>query len=166
MPSIKNIQILEQIQQKLQKAKAIIIVNSTGLSVAQQNNLRNQLKEVNGEIKVYKNTLLKLALKNQGYKVEDINKNLSGPSTIVFGYSNEIGPVKKVYDFAKLNEMPEFKFGFLGKEFMAADRVKQLGELPSKEILLAKLIGSLNSPLFNLANVLQGNVRKLVFVLS
>jgi large subunit ribosomal protein L10 len=166
MPSQKNIQILGEIKEKLQKAKTVVVTDYKGLSVAQQTQLRNQLKEADAELKVYKNTLLKLAFQDQGFPAEDSDKNLTGPAAVVFAYSDEVEPVKKVYEFAKINEMPKFKFGFLGKEFINADRIRQLGELPSKEILLAKLIGSLNSPIFGLTNVLQGNIRKLLYILK
>lgn len=166
MPSQKNIQSLEELSQKLDRSKTTILTDFKGLSVDKFTELRNQIKSAGGEIKVFKNTLIKLALKEKGYQSQNTDKIMQGPSAIVFAYDDEVIPVKKVYDFAQQNQLPKFKFGFLNKEFINSDRVAQLGELPGKEILLAKVVSTLNSPITRFVNVLQGNLRKLVFVLK
>lgn len=166
MPSQKNIASLEELSQKLDRSKTTILTNYKGLTVDKFTQLRNQLKEIGGEIKVYKNTLLKLAFKNKDYQNQSTDKTMQGPSAVVFAYEDELAPVKKVHDFAQQNQLPKFKFGFLGKDFIDADRVKQLGELPAKEVLLAQVVGSLNSPISGFVNVLQGNMRKLVYILK
>ena len=166
MPSQKNIRSLEELNQKLDRSKTTILTDFKGLTVDKFTELRNQLKEVNGEIKVFKNNLIKLAFKDKNYQSQNTGEIMQGPSAVVFAYDDELAPVKKVHDFARENQLPKFKFGFLGKDFIGADRVKQLGELPSKEVLLAQVVGSLNSPIAGFVNVLQGNLRKLVFVLK
>jgi large subunit ribosomal protein L10 len=165
MPSTKNINDLKEITENLSRAKAVILTDLSGLSVAGQTELRNQLKAVAGQLKVYKNTLLWRGLKETGYPVEDDKNSLTGPSAVVFAFEDEVA-VKKVYEYSLKNERPKFKFGFLGKEFLSRARVLELGQLPSREILLAQLVCGLNSPLAGLARVLQGNLRKLVMVLS
>ena len=166
MPSQKNIQSLEELNQKLDRSKTTVLTDFKGLTVDKFTDLRNRLKEIGGEIKVYKNTLLKIAFKEKDYQNENTDETMVGPSAVVFSYDNEVDPIKKVYDFAKENKLPKFKFGFLGKDFIGPDKVKQLGELPNREVLLAQVVGSLNSPIAGFANVLQGNIRKLVYVLK
>jgi len=166
MPSQKNIQSLEELNQKLDRSKTTILTDYKGLTVDKFTELRNQLKEIGGEIKVYKNTLLKIAFKEKNYQNEIADKTMQGPSAVVFSYEDEVAPVKKVYDFSKQNQLPKFKFGFLGKDYIDANKVKQLGELPNREVLLAQVVGTLNSPITGFVNVLQGNIRKLVYVLK
>ena len=166
MPSQKNIQSLEELNQKLDRSKTVVLADFKGLTVDKFTELRNQLKEIGGEIKVYKNTLLKLAFKEKDLQLEEADKNFDGPSAAVFAYDDEIAPVKKVYEFTLQNQLPKFKFGFLNKEFIDSGRITQLGGLPGKEILLAQVVGSLNAPISGFVNVLQGNLRKLVLVLK
>jgi len=166
LPSAKNIKSLEELKEKLNRAKTVILADYKGLSVAQLTSLRQKLKEAGGEIKVSKNTLLQLAFKNQHYQLPKEVGDLTGPTAIVFAFEDEILAVKALYQFSQENSLPKLKAGFLGKDFLSRERIKQLGALPDKEILLARVVGSLNSPMGNLVNVLQGNLRKLVLVLE
>jgi large subunit ribosomal protein L10 len=166
MPSQRNINDLTDLKEKLARSKSVVLADYKGLSVAKLTQLRNQLKASGAEIKVIKNTLLNLAFKEKKYAIPEADKELTGPSAIIFAYEDELTPVKILYDFAKENSLPKFKIGFLGTDFLSADRVTQLGQLPGKEVLIAQVVGSLNAPLSGLVNVLQGNLRKLVYVLE
>ncbi len=166
MPSQKNIQALENLKDKLSRSKAVVFADYKGLNVGQITDLRQKVKEIGGELKVTKNTLLKRALKEYEPRATSHEPFLTGPTATLFAYEDEVAPIKALYEFSQENGLPKFKAGFLGEEFLSAARVTELGQLPEKEILLAKVVGAVNAPLSGLVNVLQGNMRKLVVVLK
>ncbi len=164
MPSQKNIDQVNKLQENMEKAKSMVLADYRGLNVAQINKLRNKIKESGGEFKVTKNTLLRLAFKRQEFRTQ--NLELSGPTAILFSYEDEVAPIKTLYEFFKENDLPQIKFGFLEKESLEKDRVIELAQLPSREGLQAKLVGTLNRPVYGLVYVLKGNLQKLAGVLN
>lgn len=165
MPSQQNINQVKEIQTKLGKAKSVVLADYRGLSVEKISDLRNKVKEAGGELKVNKNRLLKLALKDQNLKLET-DEVLTGPTAILYSFKDEIAPIKALYEFFKENDLPKIKVGFLAKEFLAEDQIINLAQLPSREQLQAKLVGTLNGPVFGLVYALKGNLNKLVGVLK
>lgn len=168
MPSQKNINTLIEIKDKLNKSKSVVFADYMGLNVKQISDLRKKVKESGAEFKVLKNTLLRLGLKELGWKIEEgvVLKELSGPTAVLFGYEDEIAPLKALYDFSQENELPKIKFGFLTKDFLTGEKIISLAKLPSKEVLLAKLVSNLSSPIYGLVYTLKGNLTKLVLVLN
>lgn len=158
MPSDKNVATVNLLKTKISQAKAIVFADASGLSVNLQRELRQKVKLAGGELIVVKNTLLKLAL---GAK-----ELLVGPTITLLAYEDEIAPLKALAEFARTHDLPKIKAGFLAKEPLTKDQAEALAALPTKVELLAQAIGSLQSPLFGLVNVLQGNLRKLVYVLK
>jgi len=163
MPSQKNQDTVKLLQEKLQQSKSIVLADYRGLTANQQRKLRNQVKAVQGELIVAKNSLISLALKAEKYSLPS---SLQGPTLILFAYEDEIAPLKALAEFAKTNELPKVKLGFIAKDTLTADQLNQLANLPTKVELLAKTVGSLKSPLNGLVNVLSGNFRKLVYALQ
>ena len=167
MPSQKNIATVKLLSEKLALAKSVVLADYRGLSVNQQRELRNQIKAVGGELIVAKNSLIKLALKEVKMGLpRDFEEILRGPTILLLAYEDEIAPIKALAEFAKVNELPKAKLGFLAKEPLSADQVNQLAGLPTKIELIAQTIATLQSPLNGFVNVLFGNFRKLVYVLS
>jgi len=167
MPSQKNQDSVKSLQDKLQKSKTVVLSDYRGLSVNLQRKLRNDVKTAGGELIVAKNSLLKLALKAEKLDLpQDLEASLIGPTITLFAYEDEIAPIKALFDFAKINELPVIKVGFLAKEPLTADQVKQLASLPTKLELLTQTVYTLKGPLYGLVNVLAGNIRKLLYVLS
>ena len=163
MPSQKNTQQLAELKEKIQTAKAIALADYRGLTVGQITELRTKIKEVGGELKVAKNTLLKLALDNA-----ELNqtKALIGPTLILFANEDEATPLKILVDFAQEYELPTLKAGFLGEEFLDVAQLTALAKLPSRQQLQAKFVGQLSAPIHGLVNVLSGNLRNLIYVLQ
>lgn len=157
MPSQKNVAAVNLLKTKVSQAKSIVFADASGLSVNLQRELRQAVKLAGGELIVVKNTLLKLAL---GQAV------LPGPTVTLFAYDDEIAPLKALAEFAKTHDLPKIKAGFLAKDTLTREQVEQLASLPTKVELLSKMVGSLQAPVFGLVNVLQGNLRKLVYVLK
>ncbi|NMC35756.1 50S ribosomal protein L10 [Candidatus Beckwithbacteria bacterium] len=161
MPSQQNVDLLNQIKDKKNQSKATIFAHYRGLGVNQLNELRDKIREVGGELLVTKNTLLRLAYNNK-----DLDEALQGPTAAVFAYEDEVAPLKVVADFSKDNELPEFTAGYFDDKALTADQVIALSKLPGKQELQAKVVGSLAAPLSGMVNVLQGNIRNLVYVLG
>jgi large subunit ribosomal protein L10 len=167
MPSQKNIDQLKQIQTKLEQSKSVVLADYRGLSVNQLGQLRQQIKAVKGELLVTKNTLLKLALKAEKYPLsKGIEAILQGPTMTLFAYEEAIAPIKVLYQFSQENSLPEIKAGFLTKEALSVDQVKQLAQLPNKPELICQAISGFRAPLSGFVNVLANNLRKLVYVLK
>jgi len=166
MPSQKNINQLAQLKEKLGRARSVVFADYAGLSVGQQTVLRSKVAEAGGEFTVAKNTLLKLALPQRPKAEGRRTKVLMGPTAVLFSYQDEVMPLKVMVEFAKGAEKPTVKGGFLGVLELTADQVLELAKLPGKNELIVQLLGGLQSPAYGLVNVLQGNLRKLVYVLD
>lgn len=160
-------EIIRNLKTKLANAKSVIFASFNRLGVDDNNRLRQQLKDENSEYYVAKKTLLSLALKDQ--KIDDVDsKKFDGQIATVFSYEDEVAPAKIVDTFRKDLEDDQIEFlgGLMEGKFITADEVNTLAKLPSKQELKAKLVGSLNAPISGFVNVLQGNLRSLVYALK
>ena len=160
MPSAKVLnekkQAVAQMVEKLQKAQSGVFVDYRGLTVSEDTDLRNKLRAAGVEYKVIKNTLTRFAAKEVGY--DELDPILNGPTSLAVSYDDPIAPAKVIAEFAKGNEKLEIKSGFLDGKVISLDEIKTLANTPSKDVLIAKLMGSLNSPVSSLARVLQAIV--------
>ncbi|HDY72767.1 MAG TPA: 50S ribosomal protein L10 [bacterium] len=156
--------IIEDLKKKITKQKTIVFIDFTGLKVGDMFDLRKSLKQINGQLKVAKKTLIGLALKDSGLKA-DINE-LKGEVGMVFGYQDEISSAKAVYQFSQKNPSLKILGGFFENEFKSAQDFISLAQLPSKQELLTRLTGSILAPVSNFVRVLKGNLKGLVCVLS
>ncbi|MEQ8198099.1 MAG: 50S ribosomal protein L10, partial [Clostridiaceae bacterium] len=136
-----------------EKAQSVILADYQGLTVEEDTELRKNLREAGVEYKVYKNSLVTLAAKELGH--EGIVQYLEGPVSIAIGYEDVTVPARLLNDFAKGHKKLELKAGLVSGDVYNADQVKQLADIPSKEVLIAKLLGSIKSPLSNLAYLLN-----------
>ena len=142
-----------EIKEKLQKSKAVILAKYQGLTVEEDTTLRKNLREAGVEYKVYKNTLVILAAKELG--LDGIVEYLEGPISVAFGYEDVTVGAKILNDFAKDHKSLELKAGIVEGEIFDEAKIKQLATIPSKEILIAKLLGSIKSPISSFARVLS-----------
>ena len=160
MPSAKILeakkQAVEEIKATLTKAVAGVFVDYCGLTVEQDTKLRNKLREANVEYKVVKNTLTRFAANEVG--LEGLDEILNGPTALAISETDEVIAAKVLAEFAKENEALEIKSGFLEGKVVSVDEVKKLADTPSREVLIAKLMGSMNSPISALARTLQALV--------
>ncbi len=160
MPSAKVLnekkQAVAQMVEKLQKAQSGVFVDYRGLTVSEDTDLRNKLRAAGVEYKVIKNTLTRFAAKEVGY--DELDPILNGPTSLAISYDDPVAPAKVIAEFAKGNEKLEIKSGFLDGKVISLDEIKTLANTPSKDVLIAKLMGSLNSPVSSLARVLQAIV--------
>ncbi|MBI2611489.1 50S ribosomal protein L10 [Candidatus Gottesmanbacteria bacterium] len=163
MASQKKIDQVKNLKDKLSKAKSFFLADYRGLKHQQLEKLKKNLKKVDGELVVAKNTLLKIALED---KSKDFERELKNPTATFFAFGDEISAIKILSDFMKLNMLPKIKTGFFeGKIATEADFTK-LASLPTREVLLTTLVMTLKSPIYGLHYALQWNLRGLMTVLS
>ncbi len=160
MPSTKVLeskkQIVAEMIEKLKTAQAGVLVDYCGLTVEEDTDLRNKLRAAGVEYKVVKNTLTRFAAKEVGF--DELDAVLNGPTSLAVSYDDPVAPAKVIADFAKDNEKLEIKSGFLDGKVISLDEINQLAKTPSKDVLIAKIMGSLNSPISALARTLQAIV--------
>ena len=150
--SLKEAKVAE-IKEKLEKANSVVLSQYQGLTVEEDTVLRKNLREAGVEYKVYKNTLVILAAKELG--LEGIVEYLEGPVAIAFGYEDVTVAARVLNDFAKDHKKLELKAGIVEGEIYDTDKIKQLATIPSKEVLIAKLLGSIKSPISSFARVIN-----------
>lgn len=160
----KKEELISKLDNQLQIAKSAVIVDYKGLKVNETEELRNILRVKGVQFNVSKNTLVKIALTKHGIEFDE--SIFKRPVAIAFAMEDEIAPAKEIDLFAKKHEAIEILAGILEKKMIDASAVKRLALLPSREELLAKMVGSIASPLSGMVNVLVGNIRGLVNVLQ
>ena len=160
MPSQKVLQEKEQIvagiAEQFKTAVSGVFVDYCGLTVEEDTQLRNKFREAGVEYKVIKNTLTARAAKEVGF--DALEPILNGPTSLAISMTDEVAPAKVIAEFAKTHEQLEIKGGFLDGKVLELAEVKTLAATPNRETLLAKLLGSLNAPISNLARTLQALV--------
>ena len=160
----KKQEILNELKDKISRQKSIVLIGITGLKVKDMSELRNQLRDNGAELKVVKKTLAEIALKDN--KIDFDKKQFKTEVGFVFGFEDEILPAKAIYKFSKTNENLQILGGFIEGLYKEGNDVVVLAQLPSRQELLAKMVGSMSSPISGFANVLQGNIKGLVLALN
>ena len=144
---------VSEVAEALKSAQTGILVDYRGLTVEEDTKLRNNLRQAGVKYFVVKNTLLRLAAKEVG--LEGLDEVLHGPTALAVSEEDAVAPAKVMAEFAKENEKLEIKSGFMDGSVMTLDEVKQLAATPNRETLMAKMLGSLNAPISNLARLLS-----------
>ena len=144
---------MEEIKAVLDGAKGAVLVDHRGLTVAQDTELRKTLREAGVSYKVFKNTMVKLAI--QGTEFEGLGQLLEGPSALATSKTEATAPASIICKFAKTNEKLEVKGGIVEGEYYDAKGIQVIATIPSREVLLAKFLGSIQSPIANFARVVN-----------
>ena len=166
MPSQTNIEQVARLKELLSDASAVFVSEYRSLTVSQMTEVRAKLREAGGEMKVAKNTLMRIAMKEVGLPVvEDMT---AGPNVYTVAHGDPVTVAKALLEFSrqKGNEALSIKGGVLGKKVLSAAEVEALSALPPREVLLGQLLGAIGSPLYGLVNVLSGSARMLVTCLD
>ncbi len=145
--------IVDEIKQKLEKASSVVVVNARGLTVEQDTVLRKSLREAGVDYKVYKNTMVRFAIKDTQF--EGLEPYLEGPSTFAFSYEDATAAASILSKTAKEVKVLEFKAGVVEGITYDAEGMKAIAEIPSREVLLSKLLGSFKSPVSSFARVIK-----------
>ena len=145
--------IVEEISAGIKDAKSVVLVDYRGLTVEQDTKLRKELRENGVTYKVYKNTMMNFAFK--GTKFEGLSEYLEGPSAIAFSTEDATAPARVLCNFAKTAEQLEVKAGVVEDTVYDAAGIKAISAIPSRDVLLGRLFGSMQSPIANMARVLN-----------
>ena len=157
----KNIEakkgVVADIRQKFEKAQSAVLVDYRGLNVAEVTDLRNQLRKAGVEYAVLKNTMINLAI--QDMNLDDMKAHLEGPTAVAFGYEDAVAPAKILSEFAKKNKNVTIKCGVVDGAYIDEKGVEALANTPSREVLIAKIMGSMMSSVSKFVYALEA-IRK------
>jgi large subunit ribosomal protein L10 len=163
MPNQKKVAKVEDVVEKLNKAKSAALVQYQGLNAADISALRDQIRQNGGLMEVTKNTLITRALAKFGITLPEA---LTGPTSIAYCNDDEIAPLKEIDKVNKAKDVTAFKYGIYDKKLLSVDELKSFLNLPSKSALLARLVGGLVNPLQRLVYAMRYNQTQLVLTLK
>ncbi len=163
MATQRKIDTVAALTDKVGKAKVMVLADYRGLKHKQLEELRRNLKKTNGEFMIAKNRLVLRAL---GDRAESMKEPLNNETAVLFAYQDEVAPLKEMLKFFKAAGVGKPKAGLMGAVVMNESDIAKLATLPSREVLLGKLVGQLNAPIQGLHYALQWNMNKLVWALN
>lgn len=146
-------QVVQEIRSKITDAKSIVVVDYRGLNVDEVTELRNKYREAGVEYKVYKNSMMRFAFKEEGY--EEFNQYLTGPNGIAFSQEDAVAAARVTKNFADDHKNLELKAGIVEGDILGLDKITEIASLPSKEVLLTKLAYVLNEPIAMFARAVK-----------
>ncbi len=164
MPNKSNVEMLENVKNSLANSKGFFVIDYRGLTVKESQELRRALREANSEMKVYKNNIVRIALKEEG--LPDIGENLVGTCAYVFFENDPVDAAKAIKTKADALKKIEFVAGIADGKGLNAEEAKAYADLASREELMAQLVYVMASPLRGIASVCAGPARGLATVLK
>lgn len=154
----KKQSVVNEIKENIESSKSLVLVDYRGLTVEELTDLRARFRKENVVYKVYKNTMMDFAFKD--LELEEILDLLEGPNGVAFSKEDPIAAARIANEFAKTHEKLEIKAGYLEGKFLDTEGVKDLASIPSREILLAKLLGSFKAPISNFVYLVDAIAKK------
>ena len=164
MPKQYKIDTVESVKEKLAKSKSIVIADYRGLTVIEVTDLRNKLRNEGVELRVIKNRLAKIALKESD--MDPMEEYLKGMTAIAFGMKDAVSPAKVLAEFAKGNDKLKLIAGQMDNQILDINGINELAKLPTREVLLGRMLGSLTGPVQKLAYGLNQTVAKVVYAID
>ena len=152
-------QVVAEIVEKLQKSSSTIVVDYKGLTVEEVTELRKKMREAGVDYKVYKNTLVRRAAQEVGI-TEFNDELLVGTNAIAFGYDDPVAPARILKKFIETHPKMKLKMGVVEGEFYDEAKIMELANIPSREELIAKLLGSLKAPVSNFVYLVDAIAKK------
>ena len=156
--------VVAEIRDKLGRAQSVVLIDYRGLTVEEVTDLRNQFRKAGVEYAVLKNTMLTLAARDLG--IRGLEDYLKGPTAVAFGYQDPVAPAKIITEYLKKNKKISVKCGMVDRKVVDQAGVTALAELPPREVLIAKLMGSMNALITGFVGVLSGVLRKFVYAVE
>jgi large subunit ribosomal protein L10 len=144
MPTLEKTELVAEIKERFNCSEAVIMIDYRGLTVKEMQELRSKIRASGAEAKIYKNTLTEIAIRELG--LVSMDEFLAGPTAFVFASGDPVGPAKVLQAFAKEHKALEIKGGFVQNQLVDAAGMKAIASLPSREELIAKLMGMMTSP--------------------
>ena len=143
--------IIDEIKDKFDRAESAVVIDYMGITVAEADEMRKKLREAEVDYTVYKNTLVKRAI--EGTKYEALGEILEGPSGFAFSYDDATAPARVLNDARKAYKKMEFKGGIIEGEYFDKENIEKIAAIPSRDTLISKFMGSIQSPIANFARV-------------
>ena len=143
--------IIDEIKDKFERAESAVVIDYMGITVAEADEMRKKLREAEVDYTVYKNTLVKRAI--EGTKYEALGEILEGPSGFAFSYDDATAPARVLNDARKAYKKMEFKGGIIEGEYYDKENIEKIAAIPSRDTLISKFMGSIQSPIENFARV-------------
>ena len=163
-PRAEKVAVVNEVRERMETADGALLTEYRGLTVAELAELRRELTAAGGDYKVYKNTLVRLAVADTPR--EGMSELLTGPTAIAFVEGDVSAVAKALRDFSRANPLLIVKGGVVGSVVMSAADIEVLADLPSRETLLAQFAGALSAPLQQLAGLVQALPRNLAYGIS
>lgn len=160
----QKVQEVKSLSERVEKAKALLFAGYRGLKVSEITDLRMKLRKGQSTFKVVKNRLMKRVLKERG--LEALEGHFRDPTAIAASSVDPVAPAKILVEFAKGNDRLALKGGYLDGRVLSVADIEALAKLPSREVLIAKALGSMQAPASNFVGVLAAIPRKLVYALN
>jgi len=164
MPRPEKVQAVVELQERLRRARGLILADFRGLSVPEMETLREELRKNGVEFRVVKNTLFGIAA--QSLQLQGLDAFLQGPTAVAIAYDDPTVPARVMVEFIRQYRKLELKGGLVEGRVVDAAGIRALAELPSRSELVARVVGSIQAPLAGLVGVLRGLQRTLVYVLD
>ncbi len=164
MPTEDKKKIIAEFEEQARGSTGLLVTEYKGLKTVEFNELRQKLRPLRSEYRVVKNSLTRIALKNAG--LDALADALQGPAAVVIERGDPVATIKTLYEFSKTHENLKVKAGYFEGKVLSGQELKAIAALPSREVLLATLLGTLQAPLIHLVGVLQAPVRDLACVLD
>ncbi|WP_025270590.1 50S ribosomal protein L10 [Hippea sp. KM1] len=164
MKKERKVELAKRLAEQLQEAKIVIVAGYSGLTVAEMESIRNDIKKAGCTFNVIKNNIVKKAIEGSDWDV--MKEQLRGANAFALGFDDPAVLAKILVEKAKEFKKLEVKFGCLGGKLLTAEDVKALSKLPPKEVLLAQVLGTMKAPISGFVNVLAANIRQLLYVLK
>ena len=163
-PRPEKVAVVDEVRARLSSSSATLLTEYRGMKVSEMATLRRSLQAVGGDYKVYKNTLVRFAVRDLG--LEGVEELLVGPTALAFVDGDAAAVAKALRDFSRTNPSLVLKGGVLGSKALSADDARALADLPSREVLLSRLAGGLAAPMQQFAGLLQALPRNLAYGLK
>ncbi|MCP4582368.1 MAG: 50S ribosomal protein L10 [candidate division Zixibacteria bacterium] len=164
MPTKEKENQIALLKERFADANSVIVTDHTGINVADMTVLRRDLRNSNAEFRVAKNTLLRIAAKESD--LEDIAEYFVGPTSMVFGFDDPSIPAKVIHDFSKKTDIPKVKAFILDNQLLTVEDYKKIALLPSKNEVLAMVIGAVEGPITGFVMTLDGVTRNFIGLLD
>lgn len=161
---LAKVEIVDGIREQWKTAQSVVLIDYRGLTVEEDTELRRQFRAAGVEYKVLKNTMITRAV--EGMELSGIEGHLKGPTAVAFGMTDAVAPAKIATEFIKKTKKMTVKCGVVDGQMINAAGVQALADLPPREVLIAKMLGSMNAPITGLVGVLGATVRSLLYAIN
>ena len=164
MPTPKKEAAVTELRDVLERSSLAVVADYRGLKVSDLQQFRTTLRPLNAEARVAKNTLTSIAAAQAGKG--ELSQYLVGPTLLITAYDDPVGVAKAIGDFARTSRILQVRGGIAGQRLIDEASLATIATLPSREVLLSRVVGQIQAPLYGLVSVLSGTIRKFAYVLQ